>query len=302
MRVRFPLPAPFPYFRSFLKSLKLKIPPMNRAKFQVLAVLLIGTPLIAAESPDCAKISLSVRASVESNLSDLLEIVAKEVSASPDCACEIVKASIEGSGANADVVASIVESAATASPENMRLIAQCAIATVPDSLAQVQAVLAKLDPNAGESGYSSKSSKSGKGGTGDQKADEGDNPLDFPGEDPYGRVSIGGSEGEGEGEGGSEGEGGGTSGSGTDGGTTGGTTTGGGTMGTGTSGGGTFGGGTFGGGFFNGGSTIGGFGSGGGFNFSGGNSGGGGGGGGGGIAPLPVTPTNPDDDDDDDDD
>ena len=295
---------------------------MNRAKFQVLAALLIGTPLIAAESPDCAKISLSVRASVESNLSDLLEIVAKEVSAAPDCACEIVKASIEGSGANADVVASIVESAATASPENMRLIAQCAIATVPDSLAQVQAVLAKLDPNAGESGYSSKSSKSGKGGTGDQKADEGDNPLDFPGEDPYGRVSIGGSDGEGEG--GSEGEGGGTSGSGADGGTTGGTTggetTGGGTMGTGSSGGGifgggsggggtsgsaggggtsfgggTFGGGSFGGGFFNGGGgAVGGFTSGGGgFNFSGGNSGGGGGGGGGGIAPPPTTNTNP---------
>ena len=256
---------------------------MNRAKFQVLAALLISMPLIAAESPDCAKISLSVRASVESNLSDLLEIVSKEVSASPDCACEIVKASIEGSGANADVVASIVESAATASPENMRLIAQCAIATVPDSLAQVQAVLAKLDPNAGESGYSSKSSKSGKGGTGDQKADEGDNPLDFPGEDPYGRVSIGG---DGEGEGGSEGEGGGAGG-----------TTGGGTMGTGDSGGGifggggdgggtsggtTFGGGTFGGGTFGGGSfgggTIGGF------------SSGGGGGFGGGIVPPPIAP------------
>ena len=243
---------------------------MNRAKFQVLVALLISTPLFAAEFPDCGNISLSVRASVESNLSDLLEIVAKEVSASPDCACEIVKASIEGSGANADVVASIVESAATASPENMRLIAQCAIATVPDSLAQVQAVLAKLDPNAGESGYSSKSSKSGKGGTGDQKADEGDNPLDFPGEDPYGRVSIGG---DGEGEGGSEGEGGGTNG------TTGGETTGGGTMGTG----GTFGGGTFGGG----GGGFGGFSSGGGgFNFTGGNSGTG-------VAPPTATNTNP---------
>ncbi|MEY5013517.1 MAG: hypothetical protein RLY69_1232, partial [Verrucomicrobiota bacterium] len=157
--------------------------------------------MVAAEPADCASLSLSVKATVESNLSDLLEIVSKEVSASPDCSCEIVKASIESSGANAEVVASIVESAATASPENMRLIAQCAIAMVPDSLAQVQAVLAKLDPNAGELGYSSKSSKSGKDGTGDQKADEGDNPLDFPGEDPYGRVSIG----EGGTEGGTEG-------------------------------------------------------------------------------------------------
>jgi hypothetical protein len=235
----------------------------NQVWVALLGVALSGMPLLADEVPDCLKISQSVRASVESNLSNLLEIVSTEVAASPACSCEIVKSAIEGSGANAEVVASIVEAAATASPENMRLIAQCAIATVPDSLAQVQAVLAKLDPNAGESGYSAKSSKSGKGGT-DEKADEGDNPLDFPGEDPYGRVSIGG-EGEGEG-GGTDGE---TTTAGTDGGTDGGTTTGGGGTGGG-AGGGTFGGGTFGGG----GGGIGGFSSGGGgFNFTGGNSG-----------------------------
>ena len=236
---------------------------INQVWAALLGAALSGMPLFAQEAPDCLKISQSVKTSLESNLSNLLEIVSTQVAVSPACSCEIVKSAIEASGANAEVVASIVEAAATASPENMRLVAQCAIATVPDSLAQVQAVLAKLDPNAGESGYSSKSSKSGKGGT-DQKADEGDNPLDFPGEDPYGRVSIGGGE-----DGGTEG--------GTDGGTEGGTGatdggtvagTDGGTMGTG----GTFGGGTFGGG--GGGGGIGGFSSGGGgFNFTGGNSG-----------------------------
>ena len=243
----------------------------NQVWVALLGVALSGMPLLADEAPDCLKISQSVRASVESNLSNLLEIVSTEVAASSACSCEIVKSAIEGSGANAEVVASIVEAAATASPENMRLIAQCAIATVPDSLAQVQAVLAKLDPNAGESGYSAKSSKSGKGGT-DEKAEEGDNPLDFPGEDPYGRVSIGGGE-----DGGTEG--------GTDGATDGGTVATDGGTGAGSDRGST---------------VISGFSSGGGgFTPVDGGlppGGGGGGGGGGDIAPPPpppVTNTNP---------
>jgi hypothetical protein len=42
----------------------------------------------------------------------------------------------------------------------MRMISQCAIATMPESVAEVQALLAKLDPNSGDSDvYSSKSAK-----------------------------------------------------------------------------------------------------------------------------------------------
>ena len=44
----------------------------------------------------------------------------------------------------------------------MRIVSQRAIATMPDSITEVQALLARLDPNAGDSGYSSKSSKSSK--------------------------------------------------------------------------------------------------------------------------------------------
>ena len=59
------------------------------------------------------------------------------------------------------MVVSIVETAITASPENMRMISQCAIATMPEAVAEVQALLARLDPNSGDSEvYSSKSSKS----------------------------------------------------------------------------------------------------------------------------------------------
>ena len=89
-------------------------------------------------------------------------------------------------------VAAIVEAAANVAPEHMRLISQCAVAVAPDALAQVQAVLAKLDPNSGKAGHSAKSAKDAK----DAKAPVGEvaampNPLDFPGQGPIGPI-IGG--------------------------------------------------------------------------------------------------------------
>ncbi|MDE0730581.1 MAG: hypothetical protein OSB36_06590, partial [Longimicrobiales bacterium] len=59
---------------------------------------------------------------------------------------------------------------------------QCAIATAPDAIGDVQAVLAKLDPNSGDSGISSKSSKSSKAPAGEVAAEDW-NPLDFPGDE-----------------------------------------------------------------------------------------------------------------------
>jgi hypothetical protein len=49
-------------------------------------------------------------------------------------------------------VGQIVSAAIEAAPEKMRIIAQCAIAVAPDALPEVQAVIAKLDPQAGD-GY-----------------------------------------------------------------------------------------------------------------------------------------------------
>ncbi len=134
--------------------------------------------------PDCLKISSSVKQIVASEQSKVLEIVATEVASAPACSCEIVKAAIEGSNASTDTVAAIVEAAATAAPEQMRLISQCAVAVAPDALAKVQAVLAKLDPNLGESGTSTKSAKDAKAPAGEVAAMP--NPLDFPGQGPVG--------------------------------------------------------------------------------------------------------------------
>jgi len=113
--------------------------------------------------------------------SKVLEIVSKEVSAAPACACEIVKAAIEGTQAKPETVAAIVEAAVIAAPEQMRLISQCAVAIAPDALAEVQAVLAKLDPNRGESASSAKGSKAPAGEVAAMP-----NPLDFPGQGPIG--------------------------------------------------------------------------------------------------------------------
>ena len=133
----------------------------------------------ASAEVDCLKLSLVVKGAVAAEQSKVLEIVSKEVAVSPDCACEVVKAAIEGSSAKPETVAAIVEAAANAAPEHIRIIAQCAVAVAPDSLAAVQKVLAKYDVNAGEPVSSSKSAKGGAG-----EVASAANPLDFPGQDP----------------------------------------------------------------------------------------------------------------------
>lgn len=57
-------------------------------------------------------------------------------------------------------VVSIVETPTHAAPESMRIISQCAIASMPESIVTVQALLAELDPSSGDAaGNSSKSAK-----------------------------------------------------------------------------------------------------------------------------------------------
>ena len=114
------------------------------------------------KSSDCLTVALSVEQRVKLDSSKVLEIVELEVGANPGCACEIVKTAISASEADANQVVAIVEAAIHASPESMRIVSQCAIAAMPEAVAGVQALLAKLDPNAGETGYSSKSAKSAK--------------------------------------------------------------------------------------------------------------------------------------------
>jgi hypothetical protein len=150
--------------------------------FSVFSALLAVIP--AAAEVDCLKLSLSVKRAVAAEQSRVLEIVSSEVAASPSCSCEIVKAAIEASEAKPQTVAAIVEAALTSAPEQMRLISQCAVAVAPDALAEVQTVLAKFDPNRGESAPSAKGAKDAKAPIGEVAAMP--NPLDFPGQGPIG--------------------------------------------------------------------------------------------------------------------
>lgn len=133
--------------------------------------------LVSAADVDCLGVSLSVKKAVAAEQSKVLEVVSREVAASPGCACEIVKSAIEASSAKPELVSSIVEAAVTAAPDQIRIIAQCAIAVAPDAFRDVQAVVAKLDPNRGEGASSAKGAKSPAG-----EAAAAPNPLDFPGD------------------------------------------------------------------------------------------------------------------------
>jgi hypothetical protein len=126
--------------------------------------------------------SLSIRHKIRETPDKLLEIVASEVTANPKKVCEIVKASIKATDGSSQVVASIVETASMTHPESMRLAAQCAVAAVPDSLSEVQAVLARLDPAGSNSGNDSKDSKSAKSAKSpkDEVLPDMGNPLDRP--------------------------------------------------------------------------------------------------------------------------
>ena len=115
------------------------------------------------DAKDCLAVALSVEQRIKLDVSKVLEVVESEVGANPTCACEIVKMAIKASDADVSLVVAIVETSITAAPDSMRIVSQCAIASMPESIARVQALLAKLDPNSGDAEtYSSKSSKSAK--------------------------------------------------------------------------------------------------------------------------------------------
>ena len=150
----------------------------NTFKF-ALAAACLG--MLPAAGGDCLELAVSVKHSVAAKPSSVLQIVEKEITANPDCACEVVKAAIQGSSADAKLVASIVETAATAAPDKMRLVSQCAVAVAPESLGDVQAVMNRIDPNRGETTYSSKDA-----GAKEVAVKPAWNPLDFPGQGPVG--------------------------------------------------------------------------------------------------------------------
>lgn len=165
---------------------------------QDLALISATYRVTGRRESDCQNLALSVEQRVKLDNSDVLETVEREMKSNPACACEIVKAAIKAADADTALVVAIVEMAITTSPESMRVASQCAIASAPESLADVQALLSRYDANAGEGGESAKSAKSDKGAkVAVASAEMPDtvaampNPLDFPGKGPVGAAPGG---------------------------------------------------------------------------------------------------------------
>ena len=119
-------------------------------KFALTAALLVAAPLVSAKNVDCVKVSDAVKAAVIADSNKVLEIVATQVAANESCACEIVKAAIVASDADKKIVALIVDTAILEAPDQLRIIAQCAIAIAPDAISKIQAVVEKYDKAGGE--------------------------------------------------------------------------------------------------------------------------------------------------------
>jgi hypothetical protein len=132
------------------------------------------------QETDCMLIALSVRQRVKREPDSVLQVVDSELRANPSCSCEIVKAAILETDMQVETVVAIVKVAFEASPENMRLIAQCAIAACPEALSAVQDLLAKYEKKSG-TGDSAKSAKGEKATITADEVAATPNPLDFPG-------------------------------------------------------------------------------------------------------------------------
>jgi hypothetical protein len=167
MRVRFPLPAPKVSINQLIPQ---KISPKNNNNTMKTTsrIALVATALCSAVIASTTPVDTSVVAVIKSDLSQnkqtLLQTVTSHVSANPELACEIVKTVVRESKCDVATVASIVETAALAAPDQIRMIAQCAVAVAPDSFVEVQQVIAKLDAS----------------GQDDEVASVDGNPLNFP--------------------------------------------------------------------------------------------------------------------------
>ncbi len=98
----------------------------------VAAVLLSPAIGRAGESTICDKVAVHVREAVEKEPLKVLVIVEDNMVANESCACEIVKAAIRASKADAEMIKQIVQTAIHIAPNRAALIAECASVVAPD--------------------------------------------------------------------------------------------------------------------------------------------------------------------------
>ena len=137
----------------------------------IMMASLVATPLLTAEetavveATDCYGVSMTLAKALKDSPDNVLALVERELSASPDCGCEIVKAAIITSKAEPDLVVQIVATAVEVAPEQLRILSNCAVAAAPNAVPEVHQFLAELDQQGG-GGYDVSGGKGGyaKGG------------------------------------------------------------------------------------------------------------------------------------------
>ena len=103
----------------------------------VAAVLMSPAIGFASDSTNCDKVAKFVREAVEKEPQKVLVIVEDNMVANESCACEIVKAAIFTTKANAELVKQIVQTAVHVAPNQAALIAECASAVARDHSKEV---------------------------------------------------------------------------------------------------------------------------------------------------------------------
>jgi hypothetical protein len=98
-----------------------------------LGLLMAMTSLVigAEPAPQCGKIAQDVTESITKEPSKTLMIVEDALVINESCACEIIKAAIKASKADAPMVEQIVATAVAVAPKMSPVIIECANATAP---------------------------------------------------------------------------------------------------------------------------------------------------------------------------
>jgi hypothetical protein len=92
-----------------------------------------------AGAPDtCSDVANDVRTAVSKDPSKVLMIVEDALVINESCACEIVKAAITASNADKALIEQITQTAISVAPKMAAIIAECANATVPGSVAALE--------------------------------------------------------------------------------------------------------------------------------------------------------------------
>lgn len=114
-------------------------PNLSLASILAAGLMMIGTSAFAGTVSNCDRVSSQVRAEVEKDPAKVLMVVEDFMVANESCACEIVKAAILASKADADMVKQIVVTATNVSPNMSKVIVECASAVAPEHAGAIQA-------------------------------------------------------------------------------------------------------------------------------------------------------------------